>query len=323
MQDQIGPTVLDAMRLLVRDRLNKEQIIVDGLHFFCEVLEQPHKFQEVYDLLADDESKRTLNWLIKYRVACFMLQSKEQAGVLFPPIISAIQWHEMSKAVKSLPEKILEENLEIDLIENFLLDGYNLPGICAVETNDVVLDLGAFNGNSSIALSRPAGEQGKVYAFEPNPVMQEILARNLKRMNCVNVEIIPRGAGDAPNVLKFTIQGAASRFDPFGDVDVQIGKVDDFVVERGLSKVDFIKLDVEGFEMPALRGATSTIRTFRPKLAISVYHLHYDVHAITLFVRDICPWYRFYLRHNAIIDGEVVLFCRPIHRTSKAPDDHF
>lgn len=216
--------------------------------------------------------------------------------------------------VQNLPEKILEESLEIDLIENFLLDGYNLSGICGAEHNDVVLDLGAFNGNSSIALSRLVGDQGKIYAFEPNPVMQQILARNLAKMNCSNVEIVPRGAGDKPDVLKFTAQGAASRFDPYGDVDVQIGRVDDFVVERGLSKVDFIKLDVEGFEMPALRGSTSTIRKFRPKLAVSVYHLHYDVHAIALFIRDICPWYKFYLRHNASMDGEIVLFCQPVHR---------
>jgi hypothetical protein len=235
MQDKIGPSVLDAMRLLLRDRLNKEQVIIEGLHFYCEVLEQPHKFQEVYDLLADDESQRTLTWLIKYRVACFMLQSKEKARELFPPAISSSWWREMSRKAQNLPETILEENLDIDFIENFLLDGYNLPGVCSVEAEDVILDLGAFNGNSSIALSRPAGDEGKVYAFEPNPVMQEILARNLTKMNCTNVEIIPRGAGDATNVLKFTIKGAASRFDPFGDVDVQIGSVDDFVVERGLS----------------------------------------------------------------------------------------
>src|SRR3984893_11889123 len=249
MPHEIESSILDAMRLLLRDRLNNERAIVDGLHFFCEVLEQPHKFQEVYDLLADDDSKRTLTWLIKYRVACFMLQSKDAARELFPPAISAIRWHEMSQKVQNLPEKILEENLDIDLIENFLLDGYNLPGICGAEVNDVVLDLGAFNGNSSIALSRPVGAHGRVYAFEPNPAMQEILASNLAKTNCTNVEIIPQGAGDAPNVLKFTIKGAASRFDPFGDVDVKIGRVDDFVAERGLSKVDFIKLDVEGFWM--------------------------------------------------------------------------
>ncbi len=317
MQDQIGSSVLDALRLLLRDRLNKEQVIVDGLHFFCEVLEQSHKFQEVYDLLADEESKRTLIWLIKFRVACLMLQSKKAAGEFFPPAISPAEWRDMLQKAKNLPEKILEENLDIDLIENFLLDGYNLPGICGVEPNNIVLDLGAFNGNSAIAFSRPAGAQGKVYAFEPNPAMQEVLSRNLALMGCSNVEIVPLGAGDKPEVLKFMVQGAGSRFVPHGEVDVQITRVDDFVAERGLSNVDFIKLDVEGHEMPALRGAASTIRTFRPKLAVCVYHLHYDVHAITLLIRDVCPWYKFYLRHNATHDGEVVLFCKPIHRKAR------
>jgi FkbM family methyltransferase len=222
------------------------------------VLEQLHKFQEVYDLLDDDDSRRTLIWFIKFRIACFLLQSKEEAGVHFSPVISPAEWRDMSEKAKALPENILEENLDIDLIENFLLDGYNLPGICGVEPHDVVLDLGAFNGNSSIAFSRPAGPQGTIYAFEPNPVMQGILARNLAKMGCSmgcsNVEIIPRGAGDKPDVLKFTVKGAASRFDPDGEIDVPVGKVDDFVFERGLSKVDFIKLDVEGHELPALRG---------------------------------------------------------------------
>jgi FkbM family methyltransferase len=180
-----------------------------------------------------------------------------------------------------------------------------------------VLDLGAFNGNSAIRFSRPAGESGKIYAFEPNPAMHDVLARNLAKMGCGNVEIIPRGAGERSDVLKFTSDGAASRIDPHGQVEVQICRVDDFVVERGLYKVDFLKLDVEGNELPALRGAASTIRTYRPKLAISVYHLHYDIHAITLFIRDVCPWYKFYLRHNATHDGEIVLFCQPLRRDAE------
>jgi FkbM family methyltransferase len=314
MRDDIKSSILDAMRILLRDRLGKAKTIVPGLHFSCEVLEQPHKFQDVYDLLADDESRKVLTWLIKYKFAYLILQSRDEAEILFPPRISRGEWHLMSQQVNQIPEHALEENIEIDVIENFLLDGYNLVGICGVEPGDVVLDLGAFNGNSSIVFARAAGPDGKVYAFEPNPTMQDVLARNLAKASCSNVEIVPRGAAEKSAVLKFKVQGAGSRIDPTGQVEVPVGRIDNFVVERGFTKVDFLKFDIEGFEMPALRGAASTIRTFRPKLAISVYHLHYDIHAVTLFIQDICPWYKFYLRHNAMHDGEIVLFCQPLDR---------
>lgn len=103
---------------------------MDGLRFVCELLEQPHKFQGIIF------EKRPL--LARH----FSRGMAEDFG----------------------------RNLDIDLIENFLLDGYSLPGICGVEPHDVVLDLGAFSGNSSIAFSRPAGPQGTIYAFEPNPL---------------------------------------------------------------------------------------------------------------------------------------------------------
>jgi FkbM family methyltransferase len=314
MHNEISASVWDALRILMRDRLGKETSVVPGLHFLCEVLEQPHKFQKVYDLLADDESRMILAWLIKYKIGTLLCQTKAEVETLFPPLISRYEWHCMGQRSKQIPETTLEQNLEIDVIENFLLDGYNLPGICGVEPGDIVLDLGAFNGNSSIVFSRSAGADGAIYAFEPNPTMQEVLSRNLAKTSCTNVEVVPRGVSEKTAVLKFKVAGAGSRIDPAGQVEVQVGRVDNFVVERGLSKVDFIKLDIEGYEMPALRGAASTIRTFRPKLAVSVYHLHYDIHAVTLFIRDVCPWYQFYLRHNAMHDGEVVLFCRPMER---------
>lgn len=310
--NKIEKLVLESLRVYTRDRLNKAQSIVDGLHFSCEALEQPEKFQKAYDLLADAQSKKLFEWFVKYRVAVLLSGSKDAAAELFPPAISSRRWSELCQQAQSLPEAALEQNLVSDLVENFLLDGYNLGGVCGVEPSDWVLDLGAFNGNSSIVFSRAAGPEGKVFAFEPNPSMQEILARNITKMGCDNIAIIPCGAGDRPGQLRFVSQGAASRFDPFGNIEVEVKTVDDFVEKAELPRVDFIKLDVEGFEMPALRGAAGTIRKFRPKLAISVYHLHYDAYAIPLFINDLSPWYRFYLRHNAVIDGEMVLFCQPI-----------
>ncbi len=77
-----------------------------------------------------------------------------------------------------------------------------------------------------------------------------------------------------------------------------------------------LKFDIEGFELPALKGAAQTIQRFRPKLAISVYHLHYDITDIPLYVKGLCPWYKLFLRHNAPYDGEIVLFLRSSGRVA-------
>ena len=61
--------------------------------------------------------------------------------------------------------------------------------------------------------------------------------------------------------------------------------------ELGLSKVDVIKLDVEGAEAKAIKGATETLRKFRPRLALSAYHRRNDLVDRMVGVRDIVPAY--------------------------------
>ena len=193
---------------------------------------------------------------------------------------------------------------------------YNLTGVCGVERGDVVLDLGAYNGNSSIVFSRAAGTAGRVYAFEPNPTTQAMLEGNLLKASCENVEIVRAGASDTVTTLGFSQGGAASLFRDGGELKIPVTTVDAFVDERALATVNFIKFDIEGHELKAIEGARETISKFRPKLAISIYHLHYDVHLIPLLIQDICPWYKYYIRHNNVGEGEVVLFCTPIHRVA-------
>lgn len=57
---------------------------------------------------------------------------------------------------------------------------------------------------------------------------------------------------------------------------IEITKIDQFVEENNLESVDFIKLDIEGFERYMLAGATKTLKKFAPRLAICIYHYSYD-----------------------------------------------
>ena len=88
--------------------------------------------------------------------------------------------------------------------------------------------------------------------------------------------------------------------------------IDDFVKEQELRRIDFIKMDVEGAELRALRGAEQTIRTFRPKLAVSLYHKRDDFIVIPSYLDCLDVGYEFFLGHYTIHREETVLFARPV-----------
>jgi FkbM family methyltransferase len=308
--------ILEALHRISAERFGREGHLINGLHAFDHIVGNPGKYNQVFDTLEDAESREILAWLIEYRIAYYLEQSRERALELFPPQLSTECWADLVARASTHPASGLEANLDVDIIENWLLDGYSFPGECEVAEGDTVFDCGAFNGNSTIVLGRKAGPTGFVYAFEPNPEMSPILTRNLVASNCDNVEIVKVALMDHPDTVRFNQNGAASRPMDFGGIEVTAITLDQFVQERELRRVDFLKFDIEGFELPALKGASATIRRFRPKMAISVYHLHYDITDIPLYIKQICRWYRLFLRHNAPHDGEIVLYACPVERIS-------
>ena len=86
--------------------------------------------------------------------------------------------------------------------------------------------------------------------------------------------------------------------------------IDDLVAKERLESVDFIKLDVEGAELLALKGAKQTLKQFRSTLAISLYHNLDDFVTIPAFLRELEVGYEFYLDHFTIHREETVLFAQ-------------
>ena len=66
-------------------------------------------------------------------------------------------------------------------------------------------------------------------------------------------------------------------------------------------RADIIKMDVEGAEEEAINGACSTIRKYRPKLMISLYHRNRDIFYIPLMIKKLNPDYRLCIRHQPYI----------------------
>ena len=81
-----------------------------------------------------------------------------------------------------------------------------------------------------------------------------------------------------------------------------------------LPDIDFLKMDIEGAELPALIGGRELLLRSRPILAISVYHSFDDVTDIPMYLHDLLTDYKFFIRHHSFTLGETVLYGLPMER---------
>ena len=179
------------------------------------------------------------------------------------------------------------------------------------EEGDVLIDAGACFGDTALAFADAVGPSGQVHAFEPVPKQRQVLSHNL----AANPELAKRicdhpfATGDkSGKELRFIDGGACAQSSSAGTIPVETLSIDDMVRKERLGKVDFIKMDIEGAETDALRGAAETIERFRPKLAISVYHSLDDLIDLPQLVHSLLPDYRLYLEHHTMHHEETVLY---------------
>lgn len=185
---------------------------------------------------------------------------------------------------------------------------YFAPDIINLQDGEVFVDCGAFTGDSIESFLRNLKLAGKeyraLYAFEPDPENVARLRDNLRETH--DLHVIAGGAWDVQGVLTFdTEANTGSKISQDGNITVPVYTVDD--VTEG-NAVTFIKMDIEGSEMNALRGAEKTIRKNRPKLAICTYHKNTDIFEIPRYIKNLIPEYQLYYRRYAETATELVLY---------------
>jgi FkbM family methyltransferase len=131
-----------------------------------------------------------------------------------------------------------------------------------IKEGDVVIDAGAFIGDHTIAYTKAVGTKGSVIAFEPNPAAFKCLLHNCPNANLFNYGL---GSGTRSAFLQMSENAGASSLGESGE-EVRLMCLD----ELNLDRLDFIKLDVEGYEVEALKGGINLINKFRPKMWIEV-----------------------------------------------------
>ncbi|MBU2544900.1 FkbM family methyltransferase [Patescibacteria group bacterium] len=191
----------------------------------------------------------------------------------------------------------------LDLIYPYLIKNFSIiregpyeKEEVKLKQGDVVIDAGANLGIFSLFASKKVGPGGKVYAFEPILENRELLRKTIELNKINNIEIIPYALGKKEEDLLMSIEmdklGSSSGFFQKGsERSVKQISLDKFVEQRQISKIDFIKADIEGMEHELLIGAEQTIKKFKPKLSICTYHKLGDLENLSKDIKSIEPRY--------------------------------
>lgn len=236
------------------------------------------ELQKVYKMLADEQSRKVFENVIRYK---------------------------LSGNINYLRECETPSDEKFDLLN--------------IGTEETVVDLGAYDGDTLVEFLNGTSMQfRKLYAMEPDNKNYRKLKRKLYMIGSALLEAYNAGAWDEDTTITFNMRaGRGSTADPAKNSskppralqyrDIKMMKTDTML--RG-DAATYIKIDVEGAEENALRGAKETIASFRPKLNVALYHRNEDMFRLPLLISELNKKYKFYMRHHPYIpDWDTNLYC--------------
>lgn len=212
---------------------------------------------------------------------------------------------------------VMKENVYVDYILKQY--EYHNNGIsCEVNEGDNVVDGGGCFADTALYFAFKNKGKGKIYSYEFIKENIEIFTKNLE-LNpkySENICLIKHALWDKSDLSLFIVEdGPASYVSmerPKGYCkEIKTLTIDDLVLRNNIDKIDFIKMDIEGAEMEALKGAEQTIISHRPKLAITLYHKDSHFWEIPLLIKQYLPDSKLYFKHFTYGVAESVLFVNP------------
>lgn len=207
----------------------------------------------------------------------------------------------------------LDDCYELVMYDNisnmyYYSENYGFEKIADASKWNTVLDCGAFIGDSIDDICKEINSDKIIYyAFEPNENNYKVMENDhsLEKL-CSKLILENCGVGEKSETLEFAIpkngdlEGGHVVYSEDGDkrdenvITCKIKAIDDM----NLDVIDnlFVKMDIEGAELAALKGAENTIKKYHPVLSICIHHRKNDITQIPLFVKSLGIDYRYYLR---------------------------
>jgi len=184
---------------------------------------------------------------------------------------------------------------------------YFSPKFITYDNEEIFVDAGCLDLNTSLSLKNHCNRLKKIYAFEPDPENYQNCLKCKDKKGLEEAVILPFATWGSQTTLHFDARGnGGSLVCNSGTIEIPAMPIDEIVDPD--DRITFIKMDVEGAELESLRGAKKTICKFKPKLAICLYHKPEDIVTIPQYVKELVPEYKLYMRHHSTGPSDTVLY---------------
>lgn len=140
------------------------------------------------------------------------------------------------------------------------------------KSGDIIFDCGAYCGDTSFIFSKLVGAAGKVYAFEPDPENFAMLLKNIEKHDLKNVIPINKGISSQSSTVFFNSDGnlgASITNSKNSSCQIEVISLSDAYMAFGIAKLDFIKMDIEGAEIEAIKGSIDFLSDHSINLSIA------------------------------------------------------
>ncbi len=295
----------------VTEKYKDMLVVISFASALPEVLERFYEISEAYETVAPDVpvSGNTLFTMEYYQEHAadfenvYRMLADEESQMIFSNILE----YKISGKIEYLKDAISDEQKVNDEI------------ICPKDIH-AYADLGAYNGDTVRRMLDIAKNLKTVYAMEPDIRNYKKLQKYAEEEKRATVYAYPFAAWNKRETLTFRVQGNRNSTLSQNGTDgipvvqskeriVAAESVDAILREK---PVDYMKFDVEGAELQALEGSANTIKTYYPRLLVSLYHRSEDLFALPLLIHEMAPRYRFYLRRFPYVPAwDINLYCVP------------
>lgn len=221
-----------------------------------------------------------------------MLKNKDSAAIVYDCLEDDLSRDTYEKIVRF---RLVDDTVEVPTLSQE--NQYFEPGLYKSDDSACFVDCGAFNGISMQTFLKINSRFEHYYGFEPDKFNYKNLENFITGLpedirNCVeifNAAVYDKCGTD----MLYSLNGPGSFMADIGNEKVKTITIDNALDGR---KATYIKMNIEGSEIKALKGAEQTIKTFKPRLAIAGYHKTRDLWEIPMLIKSFSPDYKINLR---------------------------